>query len=117
MEGVEVCSSCGCVRTEKTWLALNGETKWVPAGSVSPVTRPKNVSTPTLPGGTYAIEAQARIMNSTRPMMIRMGVEAARGFALMILGSKCAMQSLLGFCRLCLLSGRPPGRELLPFLC
>src|SRR5260221_13436378 len=89
MDGVEVCSSWDCVRTEKTWLTLNGETKWVPAERVSPVTRPKYTRTPTFPAGTYAKDAQPRMMNSSSPIPTRIGPTTGFGFEVIILGSKC----------------------------
>src|SRR6266403_2588423 len=94
-DGVDVCSSCVWVRTVSTWLILNGETKCVPSGIISPVTRPNEVSTPALPGGTYASEHQPNMTNRTTTTPARAGAESERGFELMIRGSKCAIQNLL----------------------
>src|ERR1051326_4876667 len=91
LEGVEVCSSWVCVRTVSTWLTLKGETKCVPSGSTSPVTRPKNVSTPTLPGGTYATDAHKKMISKIRPIPISTERPAALGLTVMTRGSNCAM--------------------------
>src|SRR5882762_8908862 len=45
---------------------FNGLTRWIPSGSVSPVTRPNSVNTPTFPVGIDVVLAISRMITSTR---------------------------------------------------
>src|SRR6267378_1887357 len=45
---------------------FNGLTRWIPSGSVSPVTRPNSVNTPTFPVGIEVVLAISRMITSTR---------------------------------------------------
>src|SRR5258708_18042408 len=98
LEGVEVCSSWDCVRTVITWLILKGETKCVPSGKILSVTRPNEVSTPTWPGGTYAMDAKTRMATSKITSPIPISRENEPGFTSITLDDgdeKLVMQDLL----------------------
>src|SRR2546426_2773455 len=61
---------------------FNGLTRWIPSGSVSPVTRPNSVSTPTFPVGIEVVLASTRIITSTRIASCNILFPAPRKFGI-----------------------------------